>query len=142
MNTSDRAVRRAFSLIEVMACLLLLTLGFFAILLMVLWGQRIASDAQGRATGLITAQSALVDTAPPGSVGTDEQPGLTATIAGALTTHKGWLNGYYVVRNEVQVPADALSPDQRWVEVEASVYRGIDGGQVATIRRRMIRQGR
>ncbi len=129
----------AFTILEVLACLLVLALGSFAILGMIMWGQRVAAEAQARATGFATAQSVLLDTAPPTAVGTDEAPGLTSSSSGAATVHKGYLNGYYVVRSETV--AETLSADQAWIEVEVGVFKGVDGGQVASVRRRLLRQG-
>jgi prepilin-type N-terminal cleavage/methylation domain-containing protein len=118
--------RRAFTFIEVLACLLVLGLGVSAAIGMVMYGVMIANRAQGQATALATGMSIAIDPSPllpPGSSWDG--------------TH-GFINGFYVVRQEL--PDGTPAPSFRGGEVTVDVFDGFKGSKVAGYRTRVLRQ--
>lgn len=69
--------RGGFTLIEILACVLLFALGILAIVGVVLMGQRSAAAAQGDATAWATAITVLKDPLPMGSTWDEAAGGLT-----------------------------------------------------------------
>lgn len=57
---------RAFTLIEVLACILLFALGVTSVIAVIMQGMRIAGQAQGDATAMATALTVLKDPMPLG----------------------------------------------------------------------------
>lgn len=121
----------AFTLIEVLACLLILALGVASAVGVVIYGANLSSMAQGRATATHTAVCAAYD---PDPLPTDEAwdgysgPG----------TVEGYLNGYYVVR--VEGDAEAVSPGVTSSLVDVDVYETFRGRLVASYSTRLLRQ--
>jgi hypothetical protein len=65
---SSRATRGAgFTLVEILACVLLFALGVTAVIAVIVQGMRIATRAQGDATAWATAMAVLRDPLPMGS---------------------------------------------------------------------------
>jgi Tfp pilus assembly protein PilV len=106
---------RAFSLVEILAALLVLVLGFAAVAGLFLRGLTVAARAQADSTAWTTAHTLVVDAAPLG---------LVPTAAG-----EGWLNGWYVRRQ--RGASDVLGPGLVSVQVTATVYDGRDGRELA-----------
>lgn len=122
--------RRAFTLIEVLASLLIITTGMLAVVGMIAFGIRQASRGQASATAMATALTVLEDPAPLGA--TD----WTRTGGNA----QGYLNGYYVVR-AVDSSASAASLTGNGLASEAirvDVYESSGGAAVASMSTRRL----
>lgn len=122
--------RSGFTLIEVLAALIVLTLGLAAAIGMVIYGMQIAKLSLGRATGLSTAMTAAVDRNPA-----RHDPGLWTTVGDTTT---GYLNGYWVerVETDINVLGDGLTS----AVVHVDVYETIRGRCVASYSERIVRQ--
>ncbi len=124
--------RSAFTFVEVMACVLILTLSLLAAVGLILFGLHLARSAHGKSIGMATAMTALADPSP---LRTDP----SQTPSGANT--QGYLNGLWVVRSESN---PVLLPDPSGkmavVTVVVDVYDGADGTCVASVNRRMVRR--
>ncbi len=129
------------TLVETLACVLVLTVGALGILALVLQGMALAARAQAGATGLATAQSILYDPAPLGFTPDSN------TATGNTRVVTGYLNGYFVRRARVMVSdLSPLSPPtpspagSTWqvCTITAEVFHGADGTHVATLRQRLL----
>jgi hypothetical protein len=143
--------RAGFTFIEVIACILVLIIGLGGVVGLVLWGQDLATTAQGRATAMPTAISVAMDDQPllapslasswtAGSYDLDGTGPLTATAT-------GYLNGYYVVRTETSGDADVVARDAssnrvyaRTVGVRVDVYDTVNGTIQASYDTHYLRQ--
>ena len=122
--------RSGFSLIEVLACVLMLGMALLAATSLLLYGLQLARVARGKSMGMATALAVLYDSAP---IATDA----AATPAGATT--QGWLNGLWVVRSE----SDETVLDGAKlvaVTVHVDVYEGENGHCYASVSGRMLRK--
>ena len=122
--------RSGFSLIEVLACVLMLGMALLAATSLLLYGLQLARVARGKSMGMATALAVLYDSAP---IATDA----AATPAGATT--QGWLNGLWVVRSE----SDETVLDGAKlvaVTVHVDVYEGENGYCYASVSGRMLRR--
>ncbi len=138
---------RAFTLLEVLATLLILVLGMLSTVALVRFGVRVAQRSQIQATGMVTAQTVLIDRSPDGRA-----PGATDWAVSSSTgtvgpgsasyseTIQGRVNGYFVRRSEASVAADAVDARSRWVSVEVEVWTGEDGEHVTALKARMLRR--
>lgn len=127
--------RRAFSFVEVLACVLVLSMGIAAAIGMVLYGMQIAKTAISRSTALPTAMSVATDPSP-----------IVPAISDWPTTFAddmaGYVNGYYVVRHEAPEAVESVLPAGfSAATVRVEVYETLKGRQVATFSQRIIRQG-
>lgn len=123
-------LRTAFSLIEVLACVLILGLGLMAATGLLLYGLRLAREAHGKSMGMATALAVLYDAAP---IATD------AASAPSGATAQGYLNGLWVERRE----SDETVLDggkQVAVTVHVDVYEGASGRCYASVSGRMLRR--
>lgn len=145
--------RRAFTLLEVLATLLLLTLGVTAILAMMRYGTSVSIDAQVRTTALLVAETLTVDPTPgdlTADLGDADGDGwmlasgtLAAPAAGSYEfAVEGYLNGFYLRRVEASTPSQIVDPTQRWATITVDVYAADDGAYVTTTKQRMLRQTR
>lgn len=115
-----------FTLIEVMASLLVLSLALAGAIALIQHGLRMASLAAGRSTGMATAVSVAMDAAP--LLDAD------ATWNGS----SGYINGYYVIREEKRdglLPGNGLGS----AAVKVTVYESVNGVQVAYFATRIVR---
>lgn len=80
--------QRGFTALEVLATLLVLSSAFVGAIALVLYGSRLASQAQSEATAWCTAATVAIDPQP--------LDGLDWSISGHVAS--GYLNGYYVKR--------------------------------------------
>jgi hypothetical protein len=55
-------------------------------------------------------------------------------------TVNGWLNGYYLVREESSRAADVIDHAMRWATVSVHVYVGQEGEHLISLRRRILRR--
>jgi prepilin-type N-terminal cleavage/methylation domain-containing protein len=125
--------RAGFSLIEVLACVLVLGLGLMAATSLLLYGLHLAREARGRSMGMATALAVLYDSAP---IATDAAATPAAAADGSA---EGYLNGLWVVRSEsdetVLDGANLVA-----VTVHVDVYEGQDGHCYASVSGRMLRR--
>jgi len=125
-----RSRRSAFTLVEVLLVLLVLSIGMLAALGMVTYGLLLAKLSVGRSSGLATAMTVAVDATPAVSDPGDWIPG--------LPTASGYVNGYYVTRTETPYPAPA--PGMDCVHVSVDVYETLQGRLVASYDQNLIKQ--
>jgi prepilin-type N-terminal cleavage/methylation domain-containing protein len=139
-----------FTLIEVLAALLLLGLGVASVIGMIHYAGRLSTQSQVRATALATAEAGLYDPVPLGlhaDLGDGDGDGwlldgsLDAPASGGYRfTTEGWLNGYYLHREERSAAADVVDPSSRLATITVRVYAGVDDRYVTTLRRRLLRR--
>lgn len=124
--------RLGFTFIEVLACLLILSLGLAAAFGLALYIQLVAVRAQAKSTAMPTAIS----------VATDPLPLMHQTLSqqwkSGTGTTSGWVNGYYVIRTELSGTSQPCAGFES-VPVSVDVYDG-SHGIVASYTSRQIRQ--
>jgi prepilin-type N-terminal cleavage/methylation domain-containing protein len=127
---------RAFTFIEVLACLLVVSVGLAAAVSMTMYAAVIGSRCQSKATAMATALSVSDDPAP--LMHAAQAANWTSAGANAIGTSQGWVNGYYVVR----VEASGSSPEPGFSSdpVSVDVYDGVRGALVASYTTRILRQ--
>ena len=140
--------RAAFTLIEILATLLLLAFGLMSAVGMVQYASRVSADAQSQATAMATARTVTLNPEPVDLVAdVDDANGdswqadgpIAATPTGDYTfSVRGWLNGYYVVREERSVEADIISDGLRWATITVQVFAGAE--EFVTTQRRLLRR--
>jgi Tfp pilus assembly protein PilV len=141
-----RRPERAFTLLEVLATLLILVLGMLSTLALIRFGVRTAQRSQIQATGMATAQTVLIDRSPdgraPGSTDWDivEQTGSIGPTGAYRETVQGRVNGYFVRRTESSVAADVVDSRSRWVAVAVEVWVGDAGEHVTKLTSRLLRR--
>ena len=124
--------RRAFTLIEVMACVLVLGLGLLAATALIFYGLRLARSAHAKSLGMATAMTVLSDPKP---LATDS----TLSPDGATTS--GYLNGLWVERKEADAMAlDGATGKRVAVTVTVDVYEANGGALCASANRRIIKR--
>lgn len=144
---------RGFTLLEVLATLLLLAVGVTSIIGMVRYGTRVSSEAQMRATALIVADTVTVDPTPgrlTADSGDADDDGwrlgsgsLAAPASGSYAfTVQGYLNSFYVRRTEISEVGDIIDRGQRWARITVDVYAGSEDRHLTTVRQRLLRRTR
>jgi len=128
--------RHGFTFIEVLACLLIVSLGIAAAVSLTLYGEIASERAQAKSTAMATALSVAIDPAPMLHESASSNWHLSGVSPVGTTT--GWVNGYYVVRVESagSVPAVGFASNP----VSVDVYGGIRGTLVASYATRVMRQ--
>lgn len=124
--SSRRAI--GFTLIEVIACLLIFTVGALAIASLTFYGMSLAGRAQAAATGMETARSLIADAQPIGL--------RNCRVSGNVVS--GNLNGYFV-RRTIDLEPDLVlgsAPRLRTATITAEVFHSDSGTHVATLRQR------
>jgi prepilin-type N-terminal cleavage/methylation domain-containing protein len=123
--------RSAFTFIEVICCLLVLSLGIVGAVGMSLYAIVIGDRAQGKATGMATALSVAIDPSP--LLATNNTTWQLSGPTGVGRT-AGWINNFYVVRTEtagpLQVANNTTIPFTN-NSVSVDVYDGFQGHEVA-----------
>lgn len=142
--------RSGFTLIEIVATLLLVVIGIGSVLAMSRLGLRWAGEAVSAASATMTAQVALADIAPGGrtaDVGDGDGDGW-ALVSGDLSVAPGaaydivtagTINGYYVRRSEIGQASDVISQGYHAADVTVDVFWGRDGRYVAGLKQRILR---
>lgn len=143
-------MRRAFTLLEVLASLLLAVMGVAAVIGMMRYATRLGVAAQLRMTAVAAAETVLYDplprgrTADPGDADKDGWYGTGSLMVTAAATYdfsvNGWLDGYYIVRQESSIAADLIDDGCRWSTVTVHVYAGQEDEHLTSIRRRVLRR--
>lgn len=141
--------RTAFTMFEVLAMLLVISLGLLAVVGLFIHANRLAARAEGQLTGMATAMSIAYDSQPffrdPDLA---SQAGWTAppSLSTSPYAHSaaGFVNGYYVTRNESSSAADIVagsagSVEARTVRVDVDVYESQGGTRVASFSTRLLR---
>lgn len=145
--------QRAFTLLEVLATLLLLSIGMAAIAGIMRYGTRVSMDAQMRTTALLVAETVTVDPTPGGKTadsGDGDGDGwmlqsgtLAAPATGAYAfVVQGHVDSFYVRRAESSQPGDIIDPTQRWAHITVDVYAGNEDRFLNSVRQRCLRQTR
>lgn len=145
------SLRRAFTLIEIMATLLLIVIGVGAVLGMMQLALRWSRDAAASASAMPTALSILADGRPGGRTADANDgdgdgwglsggapPGSAGTSYSFVTS--GTINGYYVRRTESSVTADLIDASTQTADVSVDVFWGRDGAYVTGVKRRVLRR--
>ena len=121
-----------FTLIEVLACLLVLTLGLTSACGLVFYGLRLVRNAHGKTIGMMTALTVLVDPMP---LKTDP------TLSPSGPTTSGYLNGLWVVRTEsASTPIVGVGGVLVAVTVTVDVYEASNGTCYASLSRRLTKR--
>lgn len=128
--------RTAFTLIEVLASVLVLVLGFAAAIGMILYGFQLAKISMGRATAMATAMSVAVDPTPM----QPSNPMWTPAVPGTTT---GYLNSYYIKRTESDPSVIARNasgvPVITTADVDVDVYETFKGKLIASYSTRLVK---
>lgn len=124
--------RRGTTLIEVMACVLVIAFGLMAAYAMILYGLRLVAKAHGESVGTATAMTVLADPSP---LRTDP------TLSPDSATSQGYLNGMWVVRQESDpLPLDGAGGKLVSVTVDVDVYETAGGTPLVSVSRRLLRR--
>jgi prepilin-type N-terminal cleavage/methylation domain-containing protein len=131
-------MRRAhgFTFIEVLACLLVLSLGIAATVALTYYAMSVSVRAQAKATGMATALSVALDPAPLMHQGATAH--WNSAGASGIGTTTGYVNGYYVVR--VEKPGSTPCPGFTSDPVSVDVYDGFRSSVVASYSTRVMHQ--
>lgn len=143
-------MKHGFTLVEVIAILLVVVLGLFSVTGLFIYGLRLANRAQASSTAMATAMGIAVDDAPlldpavsvwsrTATYGMDDSSG------SALAS--GYVNGYYVIRREEAPEADIITGapgtpagvGARSVHVDVDVYEAQGGEHLASYTTRFVR---
>lgn len=128
----------AFTLVETLAVLLILTLAIGSAVAVLRMAARLSDDGLARTSASVTAQCLLVDPTPCGltaDINDTDNDGWrgTGTFAwtGAYTlVSSGLINGYWAIRTETSQASDILAPTMRKAVVEVEVFQGLGGRRV------------
>ena len=122
---------RGFTLVETLACLLVLSLGFAAAIVLVAYGLQTVRLSLARSMGMATAMTVAADPTPLLPAGS------SLDRAGAVT--RGRINGLWVERREE--PGEALAGGLRSHLVRVEVYESGDGRRICSYQERLLRRG-
>jgi Tfp pilus assembly protein PilV len=119
-----------FTMIEVLASVLILMVGMLAVVGMVAFAIKQASRAQSASTAMATAMT-VVD---------DVNPLLAADWTSFGSTTQGYLNGYYVRRTENSIgsSADLATNGLLSIAIQVDVYESFEGALVASLSTRRL----
>jgi prepilin-type N-terminal cleavage/methylation domain-containing protein len=122
----------AFTLIEVLACVLIVSLGLTAAAGLMIYGLRLMRVSHGKTIGMATAMTMIADPTP---LKTDP------TLSPSAPTTTGYLNGMWVIRTESrEEPLEGAAGKLFAVTVTVDVYETTGGECFASVTRRMIRE--
>jgi Tfp pilus assembly protein PilV len=116
------------NLVEVCAALLVLALGFTALIGLIHYGIRLSAEAQARTTGYATALTVLADSRALEFAG---------NAAGSTS---GQINGYWAVRTRTPDAASFTHAQQAGATIVVQVFDGMDGGLIAELRDHVVEQ--
>jgi len=141
-------LRRAFTLIEVLAIILIASVGILAATGVVVYAMYLAAQAQAQSTGMGTAMSIAADPQPllrPDRASDWDASQWTRgsydlTSGGAISCEcRGYVNGYYVVRSESSAAADVIATGVRSALVTVQVYDRLKGRLLTSYTTRVMR---
>lgn len=122
---------RGFTLLEVMACVLILAVALTSATGLIMYGLHLVRAAHGRTVGLATAMTVIADPTP---LQTDP------SLSPSGPTTSGYLNGLWVVRTESdEVPLDGINGKLVAVTVKVDVFETGNGECYVSTCRRLIR---
>lgn len=140
--------RNAFTLIEILATLLLLSFGLMSALGMISYATRVSGQVQNKTTAMLTARGVMLEPEPVGLVAdVDDANGDGWFADGGLTAPSdksyqfkvwGFVNGYYLMRDERSTEADIIDAQTRYATITVQVYSGDQ--ELTTIQRRLLRR--
>lgn len=140
---------RGFTMFEVLAMLLVVSMGLLAAVGLFLHANRLAARTEGQLTGMATALSIAYDSQPffrdpdlAAQAGWTAPPSLSANPYGHSAA--GFVNGYYVSRSETSEADDIIAGapgavEARTVRVDVDVYEAQGGTRVASFSTRLVR---
>jgi len=130
VKTMKNLPRSGFTLIEVLASVLILSIGLIGTCALIMYGLSLVRVAHGKSLGLATAMTVLVDPSP---LRTD----VASYPDGALTS--GYLNGLWVVRSESNAVNLDATGRLMAVTVAVDVFDSTNGRCLLSVNRRLIR---
>lgn len=147
----SRMRRSGFTLIEVMALLLLLSIGLAAAVGAFSAGLKLSVQGRASALAMPTAVMVAKDRDIRQLIDPELVPMWISTtynfdaVAGGTATDRGQVNGFFVVRSETSGPLDVISSSagvvyQRTVLVDVDVYETLGGKVMASFSTRYVRQ--
>ncbi len=139
---------RGFTMLEVLAVLLVLGIGLAAAIGIFAYAIRMSGEAQARSIAMATAISVAYDRSPlldPDLAGDWSATTYSFDAASGTAVSRGPINGLYAVRTETTVPADIIAKDganvhQRSVRVDVDIFETSGGKAVASFTTRLVRQ--
>ena len=108
--------RGGMTFIEVLASLLVISMGLSAVIGLTMYGLRRAARVQAQGMAMATALTCVQDRTPLGWA-----PDATS-VSGTTTTEEGWLNGFFIRRLRQSNPTDQLAPDLASWSIQVDVY--------------------
>lgn len=120
--------RSGFTLIEVLAIILVLVLGIFSAIALLRYGVHLARDAQAAALALPTAMTVMRDVSPLGVPADD-------FAKDGADSWEGYVNGMWVER---KVEDKTVVGDHVFATVRVDVSWGSDTSRVLSLRERVV----
>lgn len=144
MTRNPSPSQAAFTLLEVVAMLLVVTIGLLAVIGLFLHGTRTAALAQAASTAMPTAIAVAYDETPWQDPAFYEAADWTSTVTSAGRTDSGFINGYWVERVESWTTDDLVAqvagnPVMYTSRVEVAVKDANRGATVASYATRLLR---
>ncbi len=143
-------LRAAFTFVEVLIILMVISIGLLGVLALVAFGTSLVTKVNAGITGLATAISVAADPQPlldPAVSSEWIYSPYSLSAPGEVTcTARGFINGFYVERVEITEPSDIISKGANGVvyarsaHVEVKVYDTFQGKVVTTFITRIVRQ--
>lgn len=137
---------RGFTFVEVMAILLVVTIGIGGVVALVMYGTRLSSRAQAETISMATAISVAHDPQPALALDWVYNPIDINSPNSQSAESRGYVNGLYVVRRESSTPIDIIARSTidglvhaRSSLVEVSVYEAMLGDPVTSYATRIVR---
>ncbi len=140
--------RRGFSMIEVLAVLMVLGIGLAAAISIFGYAMKMSGEAQARSIAMATAISVAYDRSPlldPDLASDWSATTYSFDAPSGTAVSRGPINGMYAVRTETTVAADISAQDgatvhQRSVRVDVDIFETSGGKPVASFTTRLVRQ--
>lgn len=132
---SARAACQGFTLIEVLASLLIIAIGMMGVVGMVWYGITQADRSRAANTAMATALSVLDDPTPLHGLDWNHTP---AALSGGTSETTGRLNGYFVRRRETSsgLAADGLAS----TAIQVDVYLAFGGTPITSLSTRRMKR--
>lgn len=136
--------RKAFTLLEVVAILLVVTTGLLSAIGLFLYGTRTAGTAQAASTGMATAISVAYDETPWHDPAFYQASDWTSVVTATGRTDRGFINGYWVERTETVTANDVIAQSSGnnvmySARVDVAIKEATHGQTVASYATRILR---